>query len=431
MKRKVLIVIAVFCGLYPAFAQHGEKEFTFTQNERVIGLSELWMGVKSNYVYYDQLKFDWDSLYRASVPVVMAIEEPFEYVDYLRRICALLEDGHTKVRSSIHRTDDDLVRPAPLKAKVFDKKVYVHSVLNSELEEKGVKKGVEILTINGRNTYDYALENVMPYVGYSTPQWKIYNTFCTFELTKSRTGDPMVMEFRDRNGKVFQVTMNKTSAWDKQTETFEYKVLPHNIGYLRINTFNNKQSDSKFDSLYGQILGSDALIIDLRDNGGGNSNYADYILRHFSTEPIRSNLCSSRMYIPSHASWGMKEGWSVEDAYTMYPVNKEIYTKPITVLTNHGTFSSSEDFCSKFRGMERGKLIGTITGGSTGNPIRIELLPDIASAIICTRKVLHPDGEVFVGIGIRPDIEIEETETDFLNNTDPVLEQALTLFGKK
>ncbi len=54
--------------------------------------------------------------------------------------------------------------------------------------------------------------------------------------------------------------------------------------------------------------------------------------------------------------------------------------------------------------MNRGKIIGQPTGGSTGNPINVTLVDGIISAGICTKKDIGPDGTEFVGVGIFPDI---------------------------
>ena len=79
-----------------------------------------------------------------------------------------------------------------------------------------------------------------------------------------------------------------------------------------------------------------------------------------------------------------------------------------------------------FRGAKRGKIIGTPTGGSTGNPIFIDLGFGFGCCI-CTKHELDTEGNEFVGIGIQPDIVAEEDVDMFLDNGDSVLEKALEL----
>lgn len=187
----------------------------------------------------------------------------------------------------------------------------------------------------------------------------------------------------------------------------------------------NSSFTQLFDSIYIEMQESNCLIIDLRNNGGGNSSYADYILCHLSASLIKSSSWSSRMYIPAHASWDYPPEWYLYSSEYLTPVEKDIYDKPIVVLTNAGTFSSSEDFCVKFRGMKRGKLIGEATGGSTGNGVQITLIEGVVGANICAKKDIAPDGTLFVGIGVIPDVEVKETKQSFLNDKDIVLERAI------
>ena len=81
--------------------------------------------------------------------------------------------------------------------------------------------------------------------------------------------------------------------------------------------------------------------------------------------------------------------------------------------------------------MGRGKVIGTHTAGSTGNGVRIVLIPGVAYANICSKHDVAPDGTEFVGIGIKPDIEIRENYDSFFGTAgSPVVESALRLLGK-
>ena len=429
--KKLFFLLPVFCFANLLFAQQEfPKQPVLTDAQKVYGLSKMCTEVKYNYVYYDKLTFDWDSLCMAAIPEVLATKDAFSYVNVLRNLAAKLGDGHT----SVSWNNNNLrVSPLPFITLKYGNRIFVNEVYSKALKEKGIVKGAEILKINGKSAYDYGKENIMPYTAASTPQWRDYYSFSSFELTKGLQPDEITIEYKEPDGKVKTLTTNRlTQKWDDQDirETFHFKVLPSNVGFLRITTFNDNGMNKKFDAIYDEIKSTDALIIDLRNNGGGNSSYADYILRHFTEVPFKSNQWSSPMYIPAHASWNYPKEWYLQAPQLNRPVNKEIYTKPVIVLINAGTFSSAENFCSQFLGMNRGKLVGTATGGSTGNPIYMNLIDDVASIIICTKKDVMPDGSEFVGVGIKPHVEIEETANDFLNNKDVVLEKAIELIRK-
>ncbi len=109
----------------------------------------------------------------------------------------------------------------------------------------------------------------------------------------------------------------------------------------------------------------------------------------------------------------------------MYPAaGKKTYDRPVAVLVDGGTFSAAEDFCSLFKCSGRGAVIGTRTGGSTGNGVRVELIPGHSYADICAKHDLMPDGTDFVGAGIIPDME-QNYESYFKDRANAVLRAAV------
>ncbi len=440
MKKTVLLTLLGVCSL-PLFVQgQNSNNRELTDTEKIVGLSRLWEGVKNNFVFYDKLTFSWDSLYVASIPKVLETKDTYSYIKELERIVATVKDGHTYIISNnVNIAWEDRTTPAPFTTKLVDGKVFVDKVWSSDLLKRGVKQGVEVVSIYGVDVMKYGEEVLGQYVPSSTPQWLNYRIFNGYELTKGRRTVPVDVEFYDGKTKI-AVSFNRNDDWDIQLRegqeendfsTFKYTILKNNVGLLKVRNFMNSSFNSLFDSIYTEIQKSDCLIIDLRDNGGGNSGYADYILRHLSSTPIKTSSWSSRMYIPAHASWNYPAEWYQSPSGYLNPVNKEIYNKPVAVLINAGTFSSSEDFCVKFRGMKRGNIIGETSGGSTGNAVAISLIEGVAGAKICSKNDISPDGVAYVGIGVIPDIEVKETKKSFMEQKDIVLERALLELKKK
>lgn len=82
------------------------------------------------------------------------------------------------------------------------------------------------------------------------------------------------------------------------------------------------------------------------------------------------------------------------------------------ILTSSRTFSAAEDFVAAFKSLKRGLVVGEATGGSTGQPLLINL-PGNGSARICTKRDQFADGDDFVGKGVLPDKEVKPTVGDF------------------
>lgn len=211
------------------------------------------------------------------------------------------------------------------------------------------------------------------------------------------------------------------------TKLIEDKVIiTRNIGYLKINNFvESKSVRTNFDSIYKKILRTDGLIIDVRENVGGCTDISQYILRHFTNKPYKTGKWKSPNNIAAHRGWGSDIEWFESEAYEVLPFdNKIIYTRPIVLLADESTFSCAEDFCVDFITLNRGKIVGSKTAGSSGNPLMFKL-PGEGVAMICTKQDFSPDGSQYVGFGIIPDIEIIPSIQDMIQNNDPVLEVAL------
>lgn len=432
MRKTILLLLGIFTfSTAKVYAQTSVSDLPDVEKAYI--LSRFNTEVKYNFVFYNDLHFDWDSLCLAILPKLLETKSYTEYVNQLKQLCAKLSDGHTDIFADNYGDNADWVKPWPMKTKRIGNRVFVKEVLNSDFQKQGLEEGCEILKIDDMDVIDYVNTYKRPYTSSSTPQWLDYAPCNEFELTKDMGSKVSKILFRNLKGKTFTIVSHRNIDWDidSTSSIFDYNVLKENIGILKINTFMGNDFIREFDHIYPEIEKTNALIIDLRGNMGGNSNFADYIIRHLSTSPVKIGQWSSRMYIAAHGSWGYPQEWYMETPHDLHPVkNKTIYTKPVVVLVNATTFSSAENFCVAFRSMNKGKIIGTPTGGSTGNPIMIHLGSGIF-AKICTKNEWDAAGNKFIGIGIIPDMEVEETADVYLKGRDVVVEKALDELKKR
>ena len=395
---------------------------------RQLGLARLWAEVKRNFVFMDRVRLDWDNLYLATLPLVEQAQTFGECTRLLQRMAARLADGHTYVYG-----DTPDLCTAPLTTRLVGDRVYVDQVESNRLAAQGVRRGMELLRIDGEPVIDYGRRAVSPYVSSSTPQWTAHETYEGHALLTAPTGDTLTLTLRDSDGELHidyvAGSLKRNAATPRPT--LEFRVLQGRIGYLRIRDFMSASFRQDFDRLYPDLLATQALIVDVRDNSGGNSGNADYVLRHLTADSIRTDSWSSPTYIPALASWGRKAPLYHSPSSLMPPIaGTTPYLRPVAVLVDRGTFSAAEDFCAVFRGMKRGPLVGTPTGGSTGNGVRVTLIPGHAYANICAKHDVAPDGTEFVGTGLHPTVEVRETYASlFRDKTDAALTEALRLLA--
>lgn len=399
------------------------------RTQHLLALSRLWAGVRQNFVFMDRVKVNWDSLYAAYIPAMEQARSDEEALRLLQRMVAQVNDGHTYVYGSSN------LQSAPFTTIMIGDKVYVDEVLSSALQQQGMKRGMEVVKIDSEAVVPWATAHIMPYVAASTPQWRMYCTFCRGALTERPAGEKVVVTLR--NGEKMLRVKCKARHADadlrKTQPSVTYRLLNDSIGYLRIANFMDSDITTNFDRFFPQISRSKALIIDLRNNGGGNSNNGDHILAHLTADSLLCASWSSPSYVPALASWGLQQNsYRVAGRYLYGRKDITPYTRPIVVLINRGTFSAAEDFCAIIQGNGRARLVGEPTGGSTGNGVRITLQEGVAWANICAKYDIGPGENDFVGRGLIPDVAVTETyDSYFCAPQSATLTQALRLLENK
>ena len=428
MKRnKFIIIIILLCS----FSVYSQTENTLSTEEKIYELSLIWKEASYNFAFFDQVpNLNWDSCYQAFIPQVIATTNDWDYYHVLQRFMTLLHDGHTRLfppaalRNKYYGT-----ATKHIKTRLIENKVIITEVLDSTLDAAGIKKGMEIVKVDGLNVFEYTGKYVSPYMFASTKQNLTLETYGHFLLSGS-VSKPVRIQVRDFNGHIRKAAIHR-QPWLMEVEIFKaepmsYKVLSNNIGYLKINNFvDYRDFKPYFDSLYPAILKSDGLIIDVRDNFGGATQMTLYVLKHLTYDSIGTVNWKTPRNIAAYKAWGVKNDWFESTGQKVEPFkDRPVYTKPVNVLADESSFSGAEDFCFGFTTIHRGKLIGRSTAGSTGSPLMFNL-PDGALVLICTKKDTYPDGTEFVGYGIHPDIEVNKTIEDIRNGNDEALNVAL------
>ena len=427
----VSFLAAFFFAIAPiqsAFAKNDLKPY-----EKAAIATRFASEVKYNFAGYGKFAQNYDSICRAELPNLVNTESDEEFNDKLQLFANLLKDGHTSIGFSAD------VTYAPISHKRIGDKVFVTEVFSDEYTQKGVHRGTEIVAIDDMPVIEYGNQYVVPYIPSSTPQWSATYPFNSINLTKGHRGVPVKLTFRNEKGKTFDIIDDRQSPWGivNPDMSIHFDSLPGNIGLLKIPSFqSNNFNVQAFGDLFEQkIVPTDGLIIDIRDNTGGNSQVGQIIMMLLATDTIPQASWETPKYEAAYASWGKK--WDCETVASdtivpfciSHPNDMPKYDKPIILLVNGSTFSAAEDFTVLFKNANRGKVVGTPTGGSTGNPILIDLGWGYTGRI-CTRHEKLADGTEFIGVGIQPDVVVEETES-FIFGNDNMIEEALKIMTLK
>ena len=105
------------------------------------------------------------------------------------------------------------------------------------------------------------------------------------------------------------------------------------------------------------------------------------------------------------------------------------YEKPLIILQDSGTFSAGDIFLGGFKGLKNTTLMGMPSGGGNGWMDSYSLPNTGLGFVLCQSAKFLPSGQPYDGVGVAPDIEMEALPSDFLGDSDSVLDAALKRLG--
>ena len=173
--------------------------------------------------------------------------------------------------------------------------------------------------------------------------------------------------------------------------------LRGNIGYIEFRGFFDPELAAEtLAAAMNFVNSTDALIIDLRSNGGGSPEMVALVCSYlFGPDPVHLN----DLY------W--REGNRTDEFWTRKEVGGKRYlNKDVYVLTSKRTFSGAEEFTYNLKNLKRATIIGETTGGGAhpGGGFRIN---EHFNMFVPTGRAISPITKTnWEGTGVKPDIEV-------------------------
>lgn len=153
-----------------------------------------------------------------------------------------------------------------------------------------------------------------------------------------------------------------------QLGAITYGTLLQGFGYIGYSTFSVGIGEGNLDYILSILSYTNGLIIDVRDNGGGDLVNVKTLVSRFITEKTLVGYIQHKTG-PGHNDFS--------DPYPFYYEPAEngrvMWAKPVVVLTNRSTFSAANNFVSIMKLIPNVTIIGATTGGGSGMPYSSEL----------------------------------------------------------
>jgi C-terminal processing protease CtpA/Prc len=180
----------------------------------------------------------------------------------------------------------------------------------------------------------------------------------------------------------------------------EVTIMDGNVGYINLHSFEPYELawDKALIALHF-VENSDAIIIDLRSNVGGNPTMVQFMCSYFFDQPVHLNNIYWRRGDYTEEFWSMDS----------IGINKRPDV-PVFILTSSKTFSAGEEFANDLKTTKRATLIGEKTAGGA-NPGYTFSINKSFNIFIPTGRYINPVTKTnWEGTGVEPDIKVRQSK---------------------
>lgn len=195
--------------------------------------------------------------------------------------------------------------------------------------------------------------------------------------------------------------------------SLKYRRLDDNIGYIRCESFETAIGDGNLDDVMMYLAPCNSLIIDIRNNGGGQLTTAEKLAARFTDSNILVGYIQHKTGTGHSDFSGMKE-------QVLKPSKGIRWHKPVFVLTNRSVYSAANEFVKYMKCCPGVVVVGDRTGGGAGMPFSSEL-PNGWSVRFSACPMYDKDKNS-TEFGIEPDHKVALTDDDTSKGIDTIIE---------
>lgn len=375
------------------------------------------------------------------------ITEPMTKLEVYKVLSPLvnsLKDGHTLLGLPEFDIKQHTKMVFPIDLSITNGKAY--SI--TEDENIDLPYHAEIVAINNIPMAEI-LENLMPYESGMLDTYKAQKLETTFDyflwLHYGFINEYKVTYKEDAKEESMLVSAKALAlkkGYHRRKNLFrqdDYSYwIDDGICYLDINTFLAYDTfDNMISTMFAELdrRGIDKLIIDIRDNGGGNTSLGNLLLSYISPDPFymfsRVDVKVSQRVLDREKGYQasqLNKTISVRNKPGRVIDDELIYDGDVILLTNNYTFSAATDFAVTFKDFNVGVIMGEVTGGlasAYGDKVGFASNNTRLGGHASYKFFLRPNGDE-TPMGVSPHVVLVDEDN---SKSDYVLDSAKAFFG--
>jgi tricorn protease len=402
-KGGTITSIPVDGGEAKTFGYEGQMEIDRAA-QRSFVFEEAWRSLGAQFYDADHHGTDWRAAHDKFRPWALAASSYRDFHDAIRMMIGELNSSHLGIWGGPDDWSNEngaadtgdlgvLFDPHYAGPGLRILRVIQHSA--ADREESRLQEGEILLAINGVN---------------------VSRASDPFRFLDGTVDHKVLLRVRGRDGAEREVSIrpgNLTTTgqllYEEEIAARQRFVEEHSggrVAYIHVDAMGSESLDLYERDLYAQAHGADALLIDVRGNGGG-----------WTTDLLLTSLMAG-----DHAVTQARGGGPG------YPHDRRLlyaWTKPIVVLCNEHSYSNAEIFAWAIRTLQRGPVVGQPTHGAVISTDGTTLGDGSYLRLPFRGWTSRMNGANLEGTGCMPDIVVENRPDELARGIDRQLERAL------
>jgi carboxyl-terminal processing protease len=373
----LLCVVASVAALGPFGTARGAQA-ALTAEDRAADFDQMWSFVDARYCYFDEKATDWGAVRDRYRPLAFAAADRHAFIAVLEAALDELYDPHTHL--GVNLASSWRLPPHDMWVEWRAGRAVVAEVRRgSAAARSGMAAGMAILEVGGEPVASAVAARRPMLLRRPDPEADAWALRSVVAGRHDTAREYLVV---DRDGRRRRIRVDETAGGASSEPSVSSRRLSSDVGYIRIASLGDPAAVDAFDRALESLRATRALVLDVRDNPGGDTAIA---------RPIMGRLVDRKL---QYASMARREGRALGAKWSEYvePRGPWTYRGRVLVLVNHFSESMAEGFAMGLDGMRRATVVGTTMAGLGAAISRIRLERSGYDVQISAEPVYHVGG---------------------------------------
>lgn len=421
----VAFLLFAFCLLPHAYVAYADARAvsTATREGRITVFDDVWETVRDRYYDPALQGIDWEAERDRFRPLAADARSAAEFYAILRRMLGQLRDAHTRVYAPGERSDWQRMRFISVGVSVREvngQAVVTTVERGSDARRAGLRAGDSITSVDDEPALAVFARRLRDQPGASTVAAARLRAMAT--IFDGARDSVVRVGWMDAGGK--ERFANLRREWRERDPVLRVRRVGGGYDVVEFEAFTQTITIDLMRALADRLRGSRGLVIDLRNNGGGEAEAMTEIASAFL--PAGKNLGRFTDRTGRITFEPQTRAALMMAANSITP-----FRAPVVILTSERTSSAAEIFVAAIKDARRATILGTSTCGCVLAIRRRHALPDGGELDVSEMDYRTASGARLEGAGVAPDKKIPLDIKDLRAGRDRALEQAIQFLKSK